>query len=108
MVCPYYTMRDSQQASVFILQAQTCPLELMNESTSTGTQNPTAVARFHHDRLVFPTEAYVHKLNLKHWGMTPFHPRTNGKVESFNGVLGRILMKYLIGKSRKLWDRYLD
>lgn len=53
-------------------------------------------------------EAYVSKLNLKHRGTTSFHPRTNGKVESFNGVVGHMLTKYLIGKSRKLWDRYLD
>jgi hypothetical protein len=30
-------------------------LYLEEQSTSTGTKNPTAVVRFHRDRLVFPT-----------------------------------------------------
>ncbi len=32
----------------------------------------------------------------------------NGMVEQFNGILGSILTKYLMGQSVHHWDEYLD
>jgi hypothetical protein len=50
---------------------------------------------------------YVKILQTRHRTTTPYHPRTNGKVENLNGLLGRILTKYLMGKPTRLWDEYL-
>lgn len=51
---------------------------------------------------------FVRKIGTRHRTTTPYHPRTNGKVERFNGLLGLILTKYLLGKPTKLWDQYLS
>src|SRR5271170_5245666 len=53
-------------------------------------------------------EKYMEKIKMRHKGTSPYHPRTNGKVESLNGLLGRMITKYLLGKPTKLWDLYLD
>ena len=53
-------------------------------------------------------ENYLNKIKTQHKGTSPYHPRTNGKVESLNGLLGRMITKYLLGKPTKLWDLYLD
>ena len=53
-------------------------------------------------------QAYLAKIKTIHKGTSPYHSRTNGKVESLNGLLGGILTKLLLGKSTKLWDLYLD
>jgi transposase InsO family protein len=45
---------------------------------------------------------YLKLLKTKHRLTTPYHPRTNGKVENLNRLLGRILTKYLIGKLIKV------
>lgn len=52
-------------------------------------------------------ELFLRKLGTRHRTTTPYHPRTNGKVERFNGLLGLILTKYLINQPTKLWDQYL-
>jgi hypothetical protein len=62
--------------------------------------------------MVFPlwagaVQKYLAKIKMTHKGASPYHSRTNGKVESLNGALGRMLTK-LLGKSIKLWDMYLD
>ena len=50
---------------------------------------------------------YVRLLKSTHRVTTPYHPRTNGKVENLNGLLGRMLTKYLLSKPTRLWDEYL-
>jgi hypothetical protein len=52
-------------------------------------------------------EHYLTKLGVAHATTTPYHPRTNGKVENFNGLIGRTLTKLLLGKPVRLWDEYL-
>ena len=53
-------------------------------------------------------QKYLEKIKTVHKGTSPFHPRTNGKVESLNGLIGSMLTKYLLGKPTRLWDLYLD
>ena len=53
-------------------------------------------------------QKFLKKIKTRHKGTSPYHPRTNGKVESLNGLIGRMLTKYLLGKPTKLWDLYLD
>lgn len=52
--------------------------------------------------------AYLKVLATKHRFTTPYHPRTNGKVENFNGLLGNILTKMLIGRPSRVWDQFLQ
>ena len=53
-------------------------------------------------RLVFK------RLGTKHRGTTSYHPQMNGAVKQYNGVLGQMIMKYLIGHPIKDWDKYLE
>jgi hypothetical protein len=53
-------------------------------------------------------QKYLEKIKTIHKGTSPYHPRTNGKVESLNGLIGSMITKYLLGKPTKLWDLYLD
>jgi len=53
-------------------------------------------------------QKYLEKIKTVHKGTSPYHPRTNGKVESLNGLIGNMITKYLLGKPTKLWDLYLD
>jgi uncharacterized protein with von Willebrand factor type A (vWA) domain len=50
-------------------------------------------------------QVYLKKIATHHYGTSPYHPRTNGKVERLNGILGGMLGKLLMGKPTKL---YLD
>jgi Reverse transcriptase (RNA-dependent DNA polymerase)/RNase H-like domain found in reverse transcriptase/Retroviral aspartyl protease/Integrase core domain/Integrase zinc binding domain len=52
--------------------------------------------------------SYTTLLGARHRVTTPYHPRTNGKVENFNGFLGSTLTKMLVGKPITLWDQYLS
>jgi transposase InsO family protein len=52
-------------------------------------------------------EFYLAKLKIRHRTTTLYHPRTNGKVENLNGLLGAILTKYYMGLPTRVWDLYL-
>lgn len=52
-------------------------------------------------------QAYTNLLKARHRFTTPYHPRTNGKVENFNGFLGATLTRLLTNKPVILWDQYL-
>jgi transposase InsO family protein len=41
-------------------------------------------------------KAYTTLLGTKHRVTTPYHPRTNGIVKNFNGLLGNVLTKMFI------------
>lgn len=51
---------------------------------------------------------YTRLLGTKHRVTTPYHPRTNGKVENFNGFLGATLTRLLTNQPTVLWDQYLS
>jgi hypothetical protein len=53
-------------------------------------------------------QKYLEKIKTLHKGTSPYHPRTNGKVERLNGIIGTMLGKLLLNKPEKLWDLYLD
>ena len=53
-------------------------------------------------------QKYLKKIKTLHKGTSPYHPRTNGKVECLNGIIGTMLGKLLLNKPTKLWDLYLD
>jgi transposase InsO family protein len=69
------------------------PKELLSDNSRNLTENVM--------------KAYTALLSTKHRVTTPYHPRTNGKVENFNGLLGQVLTKMLINQSTILWDQYL-
>jgi hypothetical protein len=51
---------------------------------------------------------YLDKIKTLHKGISPYHPRTNAKVERLNGIVGMMLGKMLLNKPTKLWDLSLD
>ena len=51
---------------------------------------------------------YTKLLQIRHRVTTPYHPRTNGKVENFNGFLGSTLTKLLVNQPVVLWDQYIS
>jgi hypothetical protein len=51
---------------------------------------------------------YLENIKTLHKGKSSYHPRTNGKVERLNGIIGTMLGKLLLNKPTKLWDVYLD
>ena len=58
----------------------------------------------------FLAEVVEHLLRMvrtRHQLATAYHPRTSGKVEALNGIIGRMLTWMMVGKSTQLWDQYL-
>ena len=53
-------------------------------------------------------QKYLERVKTLHKGTSPYHPRTNWKVERLNGIMGTMLGKLLLNKPMKLWDLYLD
>ena len=53
-------------------------------------------------------QAFLKKIGTTHKGSSLYHPRTNGKVERLNGIIGNMISKLLFGKPTKYWDLYLD
>jgi transposase InsO family protein len=45
---------------------------------------------------------YLKFLKLKYRITSPYHPRTNGKIKRFNGLLSIIFTKYLVNKPTAL------
>ncbi|GJJ75631.1 putative transposase [Entomortierella parvispora] len=51
-------------------------------------------------------QRHLEKLHIKHKATSAYHPRSNGKCERLNGVIGHMLSKY-VGTHIHSWDQYL-
>lgn len=51
-------------------------------------------------------QEYLRIVGVKHRKTSAYHPRTNGKVENFNGTLGRLLAK-CVQSARHKWDQFI-
>lgn len=70
-----------------------CPIEIVTDRGSNLTSE-----------LV---EEYLKRIGVKHKLTSAFHPRTNGKVERYNGVIKSMLRKYVLGDIT-IWDQYVN
>ena len=70
-----------------------CPKEICTDRGSSFTSN-----------LV---KAYTRRLGLNHKLTSAFHPRTNSKVERFNGIIKPIIRKY-VNRAIHRWYDFLD
>lgn len=68
-----------------------CPVEILMENGKSFTAN-----------LI---ELYSEKLGINHKLTSAFHPRTNSKVERFNGIIKPMLRKYVNGANHR-WDNF--
>jgi transposase InsO family protein len=88
---------DEETVAHFLYEEIYCRYGAFQELLSDNGANLTS-------RMV---DLYLDKVGTKHRTTTPYHPRTNGKTERLNGMLGRILTKVLMNKPIKLWDEFL-
>jgi transposase InsO family protein len=51
-------------------------------------------------------QSYLEIITAKHLKTSAYHPRTNGKVENYNGLLGKMLSKCVKGARHK-WDEFI-
>jgi hypothetical protein len=51
---------------------------------------------------------YLEDMRVKHNMTSPYHPRSNGATERFNGLLGKVIQKYCSTGNRNKWEEYLD
>lgn len=52
-------------------------------------------------------ESFCDKQGIRILRTTPYHPRTNGRCERFNGILKSLLGAYIIGSAGSTWTQYL-
>jgi len=52
-------------------------------------------------------EDYIKLQRIKHLKTSAYHPRTNGAVERFNGLFGRMLTRFTYDNVR-CWDKFID
>lgn len=52
-------------------------------------------------------EEYLKRIGTNHKLTSAFHPRTNAKVERYNGIIKQMLRKYVKGDSHR-WDEFVD
>lgn len=52
-------------------------------------------------------QEYVKRIGTNHKLTSAFHPRTNSKVERYNGVIKQMLRKYVNGAIHK-WDKFVN
>lgn len=51
---------------------------------------------------------YLEKIKIQHNLTSAYHPRSNGVTERFNGLLGKMISKYVAREPRANWENYLD
>lgn len=56
--------------------------------------------------LALSLSQYLELQKIKHLKTSAYHPRTNGKTERYNGVLGTMLTKF-VGSQKNMWDEFL-
>lgn len=53
-------------------------------------------------------KTYTESMGIRHNLTSAYHPRSNGVTERFNGLLGKMLCKYVAKESRNNWEEYLE
>jgi hypothetical protein len=83
-------------------------MNFINEEIFAVYGTPNEILTDNGSNLVSDTmTTFLQRAGVRHRTTTPYHPQTNGKVERFNGMLGKMLTQYLYGKPVTIWDEYL-
>ena len=89
---------DAKTVAEFLLKSIVLPFGVLSEIVS--------------DRGPAFTEStlreYLNSMQVKHLLTSSYHPRTNGVTERFNGLLSKMIHKYLSVEPRGNWENYLD